>query len=76
MQKLEELISWTRMRFKAKESWSVSFRKGKMVGKRFQVNGEEIPLVSEQGVKSLGRWYESNLSDRHYGVRIQEQVRG
>lgn len=46
---LEELISWTRMHFKAKKSRSVFLKKGKIVVKRFQVNGEDISWMSERG---------------------------
>ena len=71
MQKIKELISWTQMRFKAKKSSSV---KSKMVGKRFQVNGEDNPLGFGTASEESGSWYGGNLNDRHCGVRIQEQV--
>ena len=72
--RLEELVSWTRMRFKAKKSRSVSIKRGKIVERRFHIAGEDIPQVSEQGVKSLGRWYEGNLNDKHRGVEVYNKV--
>ncbi|XP_072181288.1 uncharacterized protein [Diadema setosum] len=74
LHRLEELVAWTRMKFKAKKSRSVSVRKGKVVARSFQIGGEDIPQVTEQGVKSLGRWYEGKLNDRHRGVQIYEKV--
>ena len=72
--RLDELLKWTGMRFKPKKCRSVSLRRGRIVQKRFLVDGEHIPQVSDEGVKSLGRWYEGNLSDRHRGVRISNDL--
>ncbi|XP_041481795.1 uncharacterized protein LOC121428966 [Lytechinus variegatus] len=74
LRRLEEMVGWTRMRFKAKKSRSVSLRKGKVVEKRFCIGNEDIPQVSEKGVKSLGRWYEDKLNDRHRGMQIYDKV--
>ncbi|XP_041453149.1 uncharacterized protein LOC121406194 [Lytechinus variegatus] len=74
LHRLEEMVGWTKMRFKAKKSRSVSLRKGKVVEKRFRIGNEDIPQVSEKGVKSLGRWYEDKLNDRHRGVQIYDKV--
>ena len=39
-------------------------RKGKVdAGKHFQVGSQNIPTVSEEPVKSLGRWYDDTLKD-------------
>ena len=35
-----------------------------MVEERFYIDGEVIPSLVEKPVKSLGRWYNSTLSDR------------
>ena len=43
---------------------SVSISKGKMVEERFYIDGEVILSLVEKPVKSLGRWYNSTLSDR------------
>jgi hypothetical protein len=72
---LDDLIAWTGMRFKPKKSRSLSIRKGKVVGRKFCVGGETVPTVMEQGVKSLGRWYERQLTDKHRGVQVFEQAR-
>ena len=58
--RLDELVAWSRMRFKAKKSRSLTFRKG--------IAGEPMPMVKEKSVKSLGRWYKGSLSDKSQGV--------
>ena len=72
--RLDSLIAWSRMKFKAKKSRSVTFRKGKQIQTKFSIAGEKIPTVKEEPVKSLGRWYEGTLNDRGRGVLIQEEV--
>ena len=68
--RLDELITWSRMKFKAKKSRSLTFRDGKQSQRRFEIAGEKMPTVKEEPVKSLGRWYEGNLSDRSRGVLV------
>lgn len=54
MKLLEGTIKWTVMKFKAKKS--LSLRKGRTV-QQYIVLCDTIPLVHDQGIKSLGRWY-------------------
>ena len=56
------------MRFKVKKSRSLTFRKGVQKQVRFEFAGEPMPMVKEQSVKSLGRWYKGSLSDKSQGV--------
>ena len=72
--RLDELIAWSRMKFKAKKSRSCTFRKGNQIEVRYTIAGEPIPTVREQPVKSLGRMYKENLSDRGQGVEIFNQA--
>ncbi len=44
-------------------------RKGKVVNHHFMLSGDEIPTVSEQPVKSLGRLYTEDLKDTN---RVKE----
>ena len=74
LSRLDELITWSRMRFKAKKSRSLTFSKGRQRQKKFKIAGEEIPTVKEKPVKSLGRWYADTLSDRGRGVEIMKQA--
>ena len=74
LERLDELIGWARMKFKPKKSRSLSIVKGKVVETKFKISDENIPTVSENPVKSLGRWYSSMTSDRNRGMQIQQQV--
>ena len=62
------------MKFKAKKSRSLSFKKGVQCQTKFKIAGETMPTVKEQPVKSLGRWYAGSLSDRSRGVEVMRQA--
>lgn len=72
--RLDQLITWSRMKFKAKKSRSLTFLKGRQKEVKFTIAGELMPTVKEKPVKSLGRWYEGTLSDRSRGIEIQRQA--
>ena len=74
LERLNVLVRWSRMKFKAKKSRSLTFRNGKQVQRRFMIGGDRIPTLKEEPVKSLGRLYAGNLTDRHEGVLIQKQA--
>ena len=71
LKRLDDLISWSRMRFKAKKSRSATFEKGRQKEMVYSIGGERIPTVKEMPVKSLGRWYKDNLSDKSCGKEVQ-----
>ena len=65
LEDLERLVTWARMRFKPAKSRSLVLKKGKVQDRfRFKVAGETIPTVSQQPVKSLGKWFTADLNDR------------
>lgn len=72
--KLQENIEWARMRFKPSKSRSISIVAGKITKQRFHIGETPIPLVSEQPVKSLGRWYSDSLSDVEQYSQIRDQA--
>ena len=74
LKRLDELVSWSRMKFKAKKSRSLTLRKGVQKQIKFQIANEEMPTVKEEPVKSLGRWYEGTLSDKSRGVEVMRQA--
>ena len=51
------------MKMKPSKCRSVSISKGKLVEETFDIDVEVIPSIVEKPVKSLGRWYNSTLSD-------------
>ena len=54
--------------------YSVTFMKGVQRQVKFHIGGEKIPTVSEEPVKSLGRWYSGTLSERSKGIEVQQQA--
>ena len=75
LSKLDRLIDWCRMKFKPKKSRSLSLRKGKVAEDiRFSIAGQPIPTVSQEPVKSLGRWYDASLKDTKRGKETLEQT--
>ena len=48
LSRLDELITWSRMRFKAKKSRSLTFSKGKQKQVKFTIAGETIPTVNRR----------------------------
>ena len=68
LERLDELITWSRMKFKAKKSRSLTLVKGVQKEEKYLIGNEEIPTVKEMPVKSLGRWlYEGTLKDSKQG---------
>ena len=66
-----DLLKWCGMSFKASKSRSLSLRRGKIDEYTvFSVDGNKIPTVSDEPVKSLGRWYCKSLNDVDQGASI------
>ena len=72
--KLQENITWARMRFKPSKSRSISIVGGKLVNKRFLIGETQIPTISEMPVKSLGRWYNESLTDKEQCRQVREDL--
>ncbi|KAJ8393990.1 hypothetical protein AAFF_G00055230 [Aldrovandia affinis] len=75
LKRLDELVSWARMKIKPSKSRSLSLRKGVRNGNTiFVAGGEQIPLLVTQPIQSLGRQYTAELSDKQMGKAIQKQL--
>ena len=72
--RLDALVTWSRMRFKAKKSRSLTFTKGVQKQQKFKIGGDTMPTVKEEPVKSLGRWYAGTLSDKSRGIAVMNQT--
>ncbi|GFO07106.1 reverse transcriptase [Plakobranchus ocellatus] len=71
--RLDVLMSWCRMEFKPKKSRSLSIRKTKVdKATTFTVEEQQIPTLSQEQVKSLGRWYDSAMKDTRRGAERLE----
>ena len=77
LERLDEVVAAAGMLFKPKKSRSLSLRKGKVdESVTFRIANQAIPTVSEEPVKSLGRWYDASLKDTKQGketVKITEE---
>lgn len=75
LKRLDELLSWARMRIKPSKSRSLSIRKGAWNDNiSFKVYSEKIPLLVHQPVRSLGRLFSADLSDKHIAVSVGSQL--
>lgn len=64
LQGKEKLIKWVRMCFKPAKSRSLVVRKGKVTDRfKFDIEGKQIPTISEKPVKILGKAFNSSLKD-------------
>ena len=73
LERLDVLMAWCRMKFKPKKSRSLSVRKGKIDATTiFTVASQQILMVSQEPVKSLGRWYDSSMKDTKRGLGTAE----
>ena len=73
LERRDVLMAWCRMKFKPKKSRSLSVRKGKIDATTiFTVASQQIPTVSQEPVKSLGRWYDSSMKDTKRGLETVE----
>ncbi|GFO12335.1 reverse transcriptase [Plakobranchus ocellatus] len=71
--RLDDLMSWCRMEFKPKKYRSLSVRRGKVdEATTFTEAEQQIPIVSQEPVKSLGRWYDSSMKDTRRGAETLE----
>ncbi|KAL2099527.1 hypothetical protein ACEWY4_003921 [Coilia grayii] len=75
LKRIDELVAWARMKIKPTKSRSLSLRKGVRSDRTvFVASGEEIPLLATQPVRSLGRTYTADLSDKQMGEAVRKQL--
>ena len=56
------------------KSRGISIAKGKLKNMKFCFGDNPIPTVSEQPVKSLGRWYNASLRDKDQVQQIRQDI--
>lgn len=72
--KLQENIRWARMEIKPSKSRSISIVKGQIVNERFYINYSPITTILEKPIKSLGRWYNSDLKDAEQVEQLRQDT--
>ena len=66
-------LRWTSMKVKPSKSRNVSICRGKISYWKF-IDEDEIPRVREKSVKSIGRWYRVDLSDKKKVELLRKDV--
>ena len=51
-----------------------SISRGKLSDRKFEIDEEKIPIIMEKAVKSLGRWYQTDMNDGEQAVQFQKDV--
>ena len=75
MRKLDHLVASSGMKFKPKKSRSLSIRRGKVdEAVKFTIADQPIPTVTDEPVKSLGRWYDDSLKDTKRGHETKQMA--
>lgn len=72
--KLQENITWARMKINPFKWRSIPIIKGKLSDQRFFINEEPIPMVSEKPFKSLGRCYDASLKDHEQVQQLKQDI--
>ncbi|XP_078666098.1 uncharacterized protein LOC144908400 [Branchiostoma floridae x Branchiostoma belcheri] len=76
LRSLSKAASWARMKFKAKKCRKLVMRRGKICDKlQLEVQGERIPAIAEQPIKSLGMKFDVTLSDKKNIEEFKQQIR-
>ena len=72
---LEETATWARMKFKPAKSRSLIIRKGKQTDRFIlKIQGEDIPSITDNPVKCLGKWFDDSLNEKANVLRIKTQL--
>ena len=65
LQRTVVVLKWVRMKLKPQKSRSLVIKGGKSIDEKpFQVTGEIIPSIQKESLKTLGRVYNSSVTDR------------
>jgi len=75
LRRMDQLMSWARMKIKPSKSRSLSLRRGVRNNSTIFVL-EKITLLHEQPIKSLGRQYTTELSDKQMGRTAMKPLSG
>ncbi|XP_019639899.1 PREDICTED: uncharacterized protein LOC109481744 [Branchiostoma belcheri] len=75
LKSLDKTATWARLKFKARKCRKLVMRKGKLSDRlQLKIQGEDIPSVSEQPIKSLGKKFDASLGDRENCKDFKQQV--
>ena len=73
----EEVVKWARMQLKPTKSRSLVIQKGRSLDiEPFSVGSEVIPALQRKKLRTLGRVYDSSISDRRCKEELKLKVAG
>ena len=72
--RLQELFKCVAMKINPSKWRSLSLLKGNCKEIKFSVSGNEIPMICEKSVKSLGSCYSLPLTDQHRWQNLRKQL--
>ena len=67
-------FDWASMKIEPQKSQSISICRGKTSDRKFVIEGEKFQTVREKPVKSLGRWYNVDLSDKDQVEQFRKDI--
>ena len=72
---LEETATWARMKFKPTKSRSLIIRSGKQTDRFIlKIQVDDIPLITNNPVKCIGKWFDDSLNNQKNILRIKAQL--
>ena len=63
LKRLDVLAAWGKLTFKPRKSRSLLIKRGKVSKARFKVQGELIPMLSENPIRALGKVFDDSLTN-------------
>ena len=77
LKRTEEVVKWARMKLKPSKSRSLIVHKGRSMDiEPFYVGSEVIPALQRKKLRTLGRVYDSSISDRRCKGELKVKVAG
>ena len=79
LERTETVVAWARMSLKPSKSRSLVLQKGRCVNPSnevFVVDGVAIPSLQDKSLRTLGRVYDTSISDRHCKAELEVKVVG
>ena len=77
LRRTDTVLKWARMKLKAQKSRSVVISSGKPLSVApFSVDGCPIPSLQEKPLKTLGRFYDSTISDEKSRDELKDKLLG
>ena len=74
--RVDVVLEWARMKAKAVKSRSCVIQSGRSLDiEPFSVNGDVIPSIQRNPVKTLGRMYDGKLTDKNAKLQLGQQLK-